>query len=302
MNVAVAINDFLKFSMPAETDVDVKTTTTFCLHGYPTLKNIEFWYHLREQSSNDHSNPCGEYVPYNIHENWDKWPAEFECQHCWTERKRRARVLFVDTRSTQAAKSLTDPKFADAVLITQYNVTVFHFAQQRALNFALNRSAQSFWIQAVDAPPNWYANGYTKAELLKLKKKWLGYHARKTQGILSLLLACYDMPYIVKSSHGSEFKKYGIHNGARCKLKAWHLSEQDYEALENCTDDAIILKELPKTLFVEMETPMKAQYPGLPENWFPMAPTTTYWSLRYRRKHRHQATGLSAGAKFQYDS
>ena len=87
------------------------------------------------------------------------------------------------------------------------------------------------------------------------------------------------MPYIVKSSHGTDFKKYGIYNGAKCRLKAWHLSDQDYESLQNCTDGALILKELPKTLFVEMETPMKEQYPGLPSNWFPMTPTTTYWCL-----------------------
>ena len=46
-----------------------------------------------------------------------------------------------------------------------------------------------------------------------------------------------------------------------------------------CTENIIILKELLKTSFVEMETPMKAQYPGLPANWFPMVATTTYWCL-----------------------
>ena len=82
------------------------------------------------------------------------WPRKFECANCWAERRTCARVLFSDTRSAQAASRLTDPVFADAVLITQYNVTVYHSAQKRALNFARSRNAQSFWIQAIDAPPD----------------------------------------------------------------------------------------------------------------------------------------------------
>ena len=87
------------------------------------------------------------------------------------------------------------------------NVAVFQFGHQRALNFARNQNSQAFWIQATDSPPNWYANGYRHEELLEQKKKWLGYNARKTQGILSALLACFDMPYRVTSSHGKDFKK-----------------------------------------------------------------------------------------------
>ena len=40
-----------------------------------------------------------------------------------------------------------------------------------------------------------------------------------------------------------------------------------------------MLQELPKVLFLEMITPMKKQYPGLPENWFPMTPVTKFWCL-----------------------
>ena len=115
------------------------------------------------------------------------------------------------------------PRFADAVLITPYNVAVYHFGQQRALNFAMQTGAASFWIQATDAPPSWFASGFSEAELVEQKKKWLSYHARKTEGILSLLLACVGMPYRVTDSNGAEFKEYGVHNGAKCVLKAWQL-------------------------------------------------------------------------------
>eukprot|EP00973_Karenia_brevis_P023593 3250816-Karenia_brevis.AAC.1 len=69
------------------------------------------------------------------------------------ERKRRAQVLYVDSRAAQTQQRLTDAHFANAVLIMQYNVAVYFFAQQRAWNFAQSQNLQSFRIQASDAPP-----------------------------------------------------------------------------------------------------------------------------------------------------
>ena len=121
---------------------------------------------------------------------WDKWPAAkgFECVHCWRERKRRARVLFLDEHPEIAKHRLQDPAFAEAVLITPFNDSVFYFAQQRAINFATATGAQSFWIQASDCPPAWFCSGYSTEDLLQLKKKWLSYHARKI-GRDSLIVA-----------------------------------------------------------------------------------------------------------------
>ena len=68
------------------------------------------------------------------------------------------------------------------------------------MNFARVTKAQAFWIQAADSPPNWFCNGYSTEELQTMEKRWLNYHARKTEGILSLLLCCYDMPFVVKHS------------------------------------------------------------------------------------------------------
>jgi hypothetical protein len=65
--------------------------------------------------------------------------------------------------------------------------------------------------QAADSPPNWFCNGYSANELLELKKKRLAYHAKKTEGVLSLLLCCYDMLFVVKHSGEPDFKKYGVH-------------------------------------------------------------------------------------------
>jgi hypothetical protein len=71
----------------------------------------------------------------------------------------------------------------------------------------------------------------------------------------------------------------GIHNGARGILKAWQLSERDEATLKQQSCDEVILQDLPKYLFLEMQTPMKEDYPGVPKKWFPMATVTKYWCL-----------------------
>ncbi len=73
--------------------------------------------------------------------------------------------------------------------------------------------------------------------------------------------------------HGERRTGDGIHNGARGTLKAWQLSERDQETLKQQPCTEMILKDLPKYLFLEMKTPMKA------EQWFPMAHVTKYWCL-----------------------
>ena len=87
------------------------------------------------------------------------------------------------------------------------------------------------------------------------------------------------MPYRVTHSHGPEFKEYGVHNGSQCILKAWSLEPEDIEAFKVNMDPEVILKSLPNTLLLKMLTPLKKPYPGLPEDWFPMKPVTTYWTL-----------------------
>ena len=49
--------------------------------------------------------------------------------------------------------------------------------------------------------------------------------------------------------------------------------------LQKNNDNIVILTDLPKTLFFEMDTPIKKPYPGVPDKWFPMRPTSVTWSL-----------------------
>jgi hypothetical protein len=55
-------------------------------------------------------------------------------------------------------------------LIGPYHVAVYYFAQQRAISFAANTNAACFWVQATDSPPSWFANGFTRDELLQQKR------------------------------------------------------------------------------------------------------------------------------------
>ena len=68
---------------------------------------------------------------------------------------------------------------------------------------------------------------------------------------------CLDMPYQVTHNNGYQFREYGIHNGARCKLKSVQLDEKDAIALEGALDPEVVLQAMPIKLYVEMEAPMK---------------------------------------------
>ena len=167
------------------------------LHGLPTQTPVTFWFHQREAPAEWHQ----EQHP-TCHKNQNKtsfeWHhgmaaaprdahSELECRHCFQVRQRRCRVLNLITDPAGASEKLRNPTFGDSVLITPYNQAVTCYGTQRARNFAASTQHQLFWMQAVDTPPAWFCNNYTKADLLTMKKKWLAYNARKTEGILSLL-------------------------------------------------------------------------------------------------------------------
>ena len=85
------------------------------LHGYPTMAPIIFWYQHKDNLAWQHDASACHYQPYFVRDHWADWPADqqqnFECIHCWTERKRRARVLCFSTHSVQATEALADPFF-----------------------------------------------------------------------------------------------------------------------------------------------------------------------------------------------
>ena len=149
------------------------------------------------------------------------------------------------------------------------------------MTFATTLGEQVLWIQAEDSPPVEHFAHYSRDDLAKLKRKWLTptYHAKKTEGILSLFPFVYDEPLRVTSGQSPEAKEYGVHNGSRCKARALCLHTVDEARLASSECDELVLKHLPTVLWVELEA-MHKQYPDAPrENWFPLRPVTVPWRL-----------------------
>ena len=71
-------------------------------------------------------------------------------------------------------------------------------------------------------------------------------------------------------------KEYGIHNGARDRIRDWTLHPDDIARLQNCTDGEVTLTQMPLNLLLLMETPMAKTHPDYPEKYFPLTPVTTY--------------------------
>ena len=87
------------------------------------------------------------------------------------------------------------------------------------------------------------------------------------------------MPYRGMHGHGPGLKEYDICDRSKGRLQASDLSDKDHARLQNSSDTIVILSDLPKMLFLKMETPMKKSYPEIPDKWFPMRPTSVTWSL-----------------------
>ena len=145
------------------------------------------------------------------------------CEHCQTETMRQHRWLNMHDDPSGAATKLAAPKFRNCILVTPFNKAVFQFAIHRAQTFAASRVEPLFWMQAADKPPAWYAGTYGDEELQNMKQRWLQYHARKTEGILSLCPCCKGMPMRLTSGNSHLAREYGIHNGATCVVQGWEL-------------------------------------------------------------------------------
>ena len=68
------------------------------------------------------------------------------------------------------------------------------------------------------------------------KKTWNSpnYHARKTDGIPSLMPLIYDMPWRLTGGQGAHFKESGSHNGTRGRVRAWTLHKEDEKRVKDC--------------------------------------------------------------------
>ena len=235
------------------------------LHGLPTREKITFWYEYKDERVKPHDlNPCS---------------LDNLCEACIREKQRRNRILNFETDADGAAHKLAEPKFKNCVLITPFNKAVFQFAIHRAQSFAAANGQQLFWMQAIDSPPAWFAGSMNQTELEEMKRNWLQYHAKKTEGVLSICPGCYDMPMRITHGNGYMFKQYNIHNGATCFLRGMELADVDVEYLKTTEARQVVLQALPKRLIVHMSRPMKKQYPGMPKDCFPLSPVTVYWTL-----------------------
>ena len=215
---------------------------------------------------------------------------DLQCPLCATERKRRTRVLYCETLNDlpvgmpkrEAEQILKSERFADSLYITECNKPVCVYGLKRAQNFAAVRKQQLLWIQSEDTPPNEHFGHYSKDELAAEKMKWNSpqYHARKTDGIPSLMPLIYDMPWRFTGGQGAHFKESGIHNGSRGRVKAWTLHPDDEKEISNCADQEIVLKHLPSVVWLESDQDLKRQHPDAPKkNWFPLRPITNLWTL-----------------------
>ena len=146
------------------------------LHGLPTGCQITFWYHRRTEDSRWHDSvQCSLGSP---------------CPDCLVERSRRNRLLDMEAEPEKAAAKIAEARFQRCILITSFNKAVFQFSIHRAQTFAASIGASLFWMQAVDKPPAWFASTFGDDEIRTMKQRWLQYHARKTEGILSLCPCC----------------------------------------------------------------------------------------------------------------
>ena len=218
-------------------------------------------------------------------ERWHQVLAK-ECISCQQERARRKRVMgcaVYDGGLTNAECQtiLNSERFADSVYITEFNKPVCLYSMLRAKSFAQIHNRQLLWIQAVDFPPCEHFSLYSEAELQKLKMKWLEptYHAKKTEGVASLLPVVYDMPLKITSGQAAHCREQGIYNGSRCRFRALDLHPEDRIRLTTTTAREFVLHHLPTALWVEMSRPLKDPLPNVPDTWFPLTPITTTWTL-----------------------
>ena len=244
---------------------DLKEENYNFLHGLPTATPIQFWYHRRTEKKDWHRRQT--------------CTIDAECADCATERLRRNRWLNIANAPECAAQMLASEKFKRCMLITPFNKAVFQFSIHRAQTFAAAAKQQLFWMQAVDKPPAWFAGTLGTEELERLKTKWLQYHARKTEGVLSLCPCCHGMPMRITNGNSALCREFGIHNGTTCTVEGWELDPVDQDTVGTSEDAQVVLRALPRRLIIRMDRPLQKQYDGLPKDCFPLSPVTVYWTL-----------------------
>ena len=72
---------------------------------------------------------------------------------------------------------------------------------------------------------------------------------------------------------------YTIKRNVPGKLKGWEFDDIDLAREEELNDTEVVLKALPKKLFIESDKPLRKEFPGLPKDWFPLTPVNGQWFL-----------------------
>ena len=257
------------------------------LHGFPTdCKAVGSCSHNKCRDFENAMKECIRDAKTPWLDHWRKIQDDFQCPDCKDERLRRTRVLgcerFGGLSKDRAQLILKTDRFADCVFITECNKPVCLYGMVRAQEFARIKNEQLLWIQSEDTPPSEHFASHSKEELMELKKKWNhpNYHARKTEGIPSLLPLVYDMTWRLRGGQGAHFKDCGIHTGSAGRVRAWTLHAEDEKLLKESSDHEFVLKHLPLVVWLESEQDLRKQHPDAPKkNWFPMRPITNAWTL-----------------------
>ena len=121
------------------------------LHGYPTTTPITFWYEHKDDTW-EHGEYCSNRLnkdAFFLAASQTQAPVlrnglPFECEACFRERKRRARVLHIEETPELAAERMNAPEFTESVYITSFNKSVFLYSLTRARKFAAARQQQLF--------------------------------------------------------------------------------------------------------------------------------------------------------------
>ena len=73
--------------------------------------------------------------------------------------------------------------------------------------------------------------------------------------------------------------KVAIKKNVPGKLKGWEFDDVDLAREEELNEAEVVLKALPKKLFIESDKPLRKQFPGLAKDWFPLTPVNGQWLL-----------------------
>ena len=147
----------------------------------------------------------------------------------------------------ECSQILQTQRYEECLFITEFNKPACLYALRQAQAYANSKDEQLLWIVASDQPPVEYFGDYSSEELEKLKRKWLNptYHAKKTEGIPSLMPGVYGMPVRLTTGKAKFASEYGLHNGARGGLRGWELHPDDLASLSTNASNEVILTHLP---------------------------------------------------------